>query len=169
MNTFRIDQLRQEIHREFASNAYPGDARISERDPRFPDYEGNQIADFLMGKKWDEVTYDSLASQYCGDQSAMLHFLSREGFQYYLPAFLIIAIDFAQAGEIADAVCSALSPPDKEDQDAAKRFFLRVSDFSPNQKGVIKDVLHFLSECYLQSSYPDNPASDALQRYWLAA
>lgn len=159
--------LAELIEREFAGTAYPGDAKIAQERVDFSDYEGNTVKAFFQGKRWQEITRSTLDNDCLIDPSSCLSFLQPEGFCYYLPAFIKIALDFDDAGEIADSISHFLVLPGAEAQEDDKSlFFARIAGMSDAQKAAIVSALEFLSTKYQQAGYPDDPAADALRSYW---
>lgn len=153
--------LQSAIAIAFLDNIYPGDMCIANRDDDYPDYEGNQVATFLQGKKWNEINYESICTTYPGDQSAIIHFLSDEGFRYYLPAFLMMALNPTEAREMIDSLVSALTFT--SDSSNTNRFENRITALSKEQQKVVINVLRFLAKHYNEYKFPDNPAQSALQ------
>jgi hypothetical protein len=90
---------------------YPGDDRIADSDPRYEAYEGHAISAFHRGKRWDEITLRHLIDEYAGDPTACLAFMTPEGWRYYLPAYLVMALDWDKADAIGDATVGALTHP----------------------------------------------------------
>jgi hypothetical protein len=160
----RAEDLRDLIVNAFASRSYPGDAHIASADPRYADYEGHRVAAFFRGKDWRAVTGSALASGYEGDPGAALRFLRDEGFLYYLPAFLTIALD-PQAGDIADAVAYALTAPGSDRAEDRRTFQARMSRLSEAENNAVTAVLRHLAE----REGPGSPAHEALQDFWTSA
>jgi hypothetical protein len=102
--------VRSLVESAFAERQYPGDERIGESDPRYPSYEGHAVAAFHRGKTWREITLTHLG-EYEGDSTACLAFMTPEGWRYYLPAYLLIALRPDVAGAITDAVVGNLTHP----------------------------------------------------------
>jgi hypothetical protein len=153
-----------QIVKAFASRSHPGDDRIALADDRHADYEGHRVATFFRGKDWRDVTYPWLAS-YPGDPTAILRFMRDEGFLYYLPAFLSLALD-PDAGEIRDAVSYALTAPGADASGGDRdRFRARMRRLSDDEKAAVTGVLRHLAE----EEGPGSPAQDALESYWTAA
>lgn len=155
------------IERDFSDTVHPGHNMIALERPILTDYEGNSVKEFFKEKCWQEVTLDTLDPDCLMDISACLSFLKPEGFRYYLPAFLRIALDFEHGGEVADALCHFLTPPRADSQQEDRNlFFARIAGMSEAQKAAVELVLEFLSDKYKQAGYPDDPAADALSGYW---
>jgi hypothetical protein len=160
----RADDLRKQIVTAFASGSYPGDGLIALADDRHIGYEGHRVTAFFRGKDWRDVTYPWLAS-YPGDPTAIPRFMRDEGFLYYLPAFLNLALD-AGANEIRDAVSYALTAPGADASGGDRdRFRARMSRLSDEQRAAVIGVLRHVSE----EEGPGSPAQDALESYWTAA
>lgn len=159
-----VEKLRRNLARVFSSRAYPGDNKIAESRPWIPEYEGNQVARYFKGKRWQDLSYQKLRSEYPADPTACVHFMIDEGFQYFLPGFLTMALDLNEAGEIADAICSTLTEPARDalPQDKA-RFASRMDGLSSEEKNAVREALEFLAREYDRAGYPDNPARAALK------
>ena len=104
-------ELHSSIERAFAERAYPGDDCIADSDARYESYEGHAVTAFHRGKPWKEITLRHLVDDYAGDPTACLAFMTPEGWRYYLPAYLLIALQPDEAGAIADAVVGTLTHP----------------------------------------------------------
>jgi hypothetical protein len=158
-----IERLRRELARAFSARAYPGDDKIAETKAWLPEYEGNRVARYFKGRRWQDLTYQKLRAEYPGDPTACVHFMRDEGFRYYLPGFLAMALDLSDAGDIADTICGVLTEPtsDASAEDKA-RFASRMSGFSIEEKNAVRQVLEFLAREYDRARYPDNPARAAL-------
>jgi hypothetical protein len=102
---------RPSVERAFANRTYPGDDRIADSGPRYPSYEGRIVTDFHRGKDWREITLRHLFDDYPGDATACLAFMQPEGWRYYLPAYLLIALDWEESDAVGDAVVGILTHP----------------------------------------------------------
>jgi hypothetical protein len=149
----------------FSNRPYPGDDRIADSDRRYPDYEGHRVSAFFRGKDWRAVSFASLRDGYVGDRTATLHFMVDEGFLYYLPAFLLMALE-PQAGEMAEALSFALTDGGTEGEEDSRRFHARMARLSAEEKAAVADVLRFLADGYDREGDPVNPARKALRSYW---
>jgi hypothetical protein len=106
-----VGVLRRRITDAFADRPYPGDDRIADSDPRYDDYEGHAVARFHRGKQWREITLTHLREEYAGDATACLAFMTPDGWRYYLPAYLLIALEWDEADAVGDAVIGNLTHP----------------------------------------------------------
>jgi len=146
----------------FAGRPRPADDRIALADERHTDYEGHRVAAFFRGKDWREVSWPSLR-QYAGDPTASLRFLRDDGFLYYLPAFLLMALD---EGEIAEPLSFSLTDPGTAAPEDSRRFRDRMAKLFPAERAAVIAALRGLAEGYERAGEPDNPARDALASYW---
>lgn len=159
-----VEKLRSNLTRAFSGRAYPGDNKIAESRPWIPEYEGNQVARYLKGKRWQDLSYQKLRAEYPADPTACVHFMIDEGFQYYLPGFLTMALDLGEAGDVADAICGALTEPSRDVPEQDKtRFASRMNGFSNDERNALREALEFLAREYDRAGYPDNPARAALK------
>jgi hypothetical protein len=158
-------ELRALVERAFANRPYPGDDRIAESDPRYPDYEGDRVSAFFRGKDWRHVTFGALLGGYRGDPTACLLFMLDDGFRYYLPAFLLMALD-PEAREISEPLCFTLTDRGASAGQDFSRFQARVARLSAEEKAAVTEVLRHLADQYDRAGDPDNPARHALDSYW---
>jgi hypothetical protein len=105
------DAARRRVEEAFAARPYPGDERIADKDPRYSSYEGHAVTAFHRGKRWHEVTLRHLLDDYPGDASACLAFMTPEGWRYYLPAYLLMALAWDESNAVGDAVVGSLTHP----------------------------------------------------------
>jgi len=159
--------LHDEIAQAFAHRVHPGDDRIAVTRPWLTGYEGNQVAEYFKGKQWQDLTYGRMRTDYPSDPTAAIHFMRDEGFAYYLPAFLGMAMDMEVAGDMADTIVSALTEPAPSAATVDRsRFAARMATLSLQEKKTIRDVLMYLAKEYDRIGYPDNPARKAIGGYW---
>lgn len=158
-------ECRDLIGTAFASRPHPGDENIAHTDRRYPDYEGHRISDFLRGKTWQQITSETLLQDYQGDPRGPLFFTTDDGFRYYLPAFLLMALD-PQGEEITDSLVFALTAPGKHKEEDLQRFHERMEKLTSDERAAVICTLHYLVEWYDREGLPDNPARDALRSYW---
>lgn len=111
MNDTDAAHFRESIVRAFAERPYPGDENIANSDPRYRNYEGHAITAFHRGKRWQEITLRHLFDDYAGDASACLAFMTPEGWRYYLPAYLLIALEWEESDAVGDSVVGVLTHP----------------------------------------------------------
>lgn len=159
-----VSELRTQIREAWAHAKYPDDARISdEASPR-----AMQVASFFHGKHWKDIALETLRA--CpGDASACLECMSAGAFQYYVPAYMLIALDrhenreepsYSQAWTIAASAVYNLNPP------PFGRFKIeRLTLFSLPQRRAVTEYLRFIAgNC--EEDYPMDEPRRALV-YWL--
>jgi hypothetical protein len=124
-----------------------------------------QVRQFLEGKDWDEITAEDLRNEYEGDEQAILAFLSAEGFRYYLPTFLSIALDvLEQRPAFVGSILFYLTP--SNDPEEAERDIDRYAGFNADQREAIRAWLGYINEKKAAvTSYSLRPEV-ALARYW---
>jgi hypothetical protein len=157
-------ELRTLVERAWEGSVYPGDVNIA-YDGEGHNLECIQVADFFRGKRWNDVTLGSLKS-YRGDASACLYFMSVDAFRYYLPAYMLIALDnYAEADVVADTAVNALTP---QPLGPLQKFWAeRLAGFSPKQREAIVAFLRFMASEHGED-YPLHGPKDAL-RHWTSA
>lgn len=74
----------------WANAEYPGDDHLAGRDSCCGEY--GYVAEFFRGRHWRDVTLESLKN-YAGPPDAYLSFMSGAALRYYLPAFMLIALE----------------------------------------------------------------------------
>lgn len=154
------DDVVSEIERAFSDAPYPGDDHIvtplviDGRECR--DLEREEIAAAFRGKSWDDLTREAIHFHYHA-----LPFLTAEGFRYYLPAYLIAALDAEWVNRIF--LIYQLKYPDKEQ---FQRLFLKqVRLLSPREKLA---VCSFLGHLNSETTDPEErrETTAALDLYW---
>ncbi len=153
------------IRAAFANRPYPGDDKIGIRDDRYPDYEGHRVANYFRGKDWSQITLKTLYQEYQGDAGASHNFMVPEGFCYYLPSFLLMALE-PEGEDIAFPLAHHLIAPDAHETEALARFRARVERLSADERAAVTCTLRCLADRYGREGLPDNPARVALERYW---
>ncbi len=144
--------LIEKIKEVFRSVEYPGDANLI-ANPDYP--EPYEMLQAFKGKHWQEV--DVELGEYW--QMNMSSFTT-EAFQYYLPGFLIAALD-EEPSDIGVFLVSTLKPP--TDPSMRERFLNRVSLLTKAQKSVVYE--------FLKGFFNDNPLSrmnknDTTLNFW---
>lgn len=149
-----------EIERAFSDAPYPGDDRIVTPvviDGReYPDLEREEIAAALRGKSWKDLTREVIHFHYHA-----LPFLTAESFRYYLPAYLIAALDTGWANRIF--VIYQLKYPDKER--FQKLFLKQVSLLSTREKLAVRSFLKHLNN-ETSDAEEQRETTAALDLYW---
>jgi hypothetical protein len=115
-----VEDLRDRIIAETIREAwvdatYPGDDQLAASTSCCGEY--GYVAEFFRGRHWRDVTLDTLEA-YPGPANACYAFMSGEAFRFYLPAFMLIALDEPLSGprsrweaSMVDVAVWALNPP----------------------------------------------------------
>jgi hypothetical protein len=103
------------IEAAWLDQPYPGDANLAGNNSCCGEY--GYVADFFRGREWRDVTLETLKA-YEGPANACYSFMSGAALRYYLPAFMLIALDEPPSGPRSDWEASmldvavwALNPP----------------------------------------------------------
>ncbi len=145
-------ETAQEIREAFAGRSYPGDDYIARRQPGCRGSEAEETWNLFRGKEWQEMIPIGRTVN-LGDY---VPFLTFEGFVYYLPALLTLA----------------LCPEDLRAPDEEVVFHLWsypeeiASLLRPGEKRVLVHILEILAREYARRSYVRNNAQTALDHYW---
>ena len=149
----RVKNIVHLIEAAFARVAHPGDDKLLHPDCR----DDMDIVDFYGGVHWRDVAPDVVISGYAAPS-----FFSAEGFQFYLPAYMIWALRNHDGPEIAiESTLIALDPGERDD--ALHDF--QVSKFAlitPRQRLAIVAFLEVFRDVEDRGQY----ASLALDHYW---
>lgn len=145
-------EIAKGIESAFADIPYPGDDNIVERlivDGReMGDPEREEIADAFRGKPWRDLPREVILYHYDS-----LPFLTLEAFRYYLPAYLITALN--EDGLNRDFVVFNLNFPE------------RCNGFSPQQKLAVRAFLEYVRRVSESTGDPlQKHTTTALDRYW---
>jgi hypothetical protein len=136
-----VESIVSNIDAAFAKRAYPGDTNITQEAPGHPEHEANSIAKFFRGKRWQDVTWKSIAGNPDLDPHGFVFLLTPEAFAYYLPAFLKESLTADRAPELAESVLFALAQYDDCDASQRRRADERMALFDDKERAVIKRAL----------------------------
>jgi hypothetical protein len=161
-------QLISEIAEAFQGRARPADDRLAFSQPGCPGYEGDQVARFFRGRDWRDLTAQPLIDDPELDRYTFMAFMTPEGFVYFLPAFLRLALDVDGPLEISETLAFKLKPPtsDGTTTNLEQHFAEIVGALSPAQRESVRHTLEFLAEAFDQRGYVINLARQALDDYW---
>ncbi len=146
--------LRSRIEAAFAARPYPGDHSIGRERPGCTGHEGNVVAAFFRGLDWRELRFADIQAGYDAPIDAIPAFMVPEGLAYYLPAFLLMALDLPPPGDpvwhgapgdahylfgFVDSLCFALMrPPD----DSLARQYALVKDMAQVPDEIKESLRH---------------------------
>lgn len=165
-----VDAARAAVERAFAGRPHPGADRVAATRDDVPSYEGNVAARWFRDRPWTTVRYDELATEYPAPASAALSFLTVAGACYYLPSFLVSALDLRSRfwGDVAEVVSFALTRPGEDAPALRARFDAIAAALSPAERAAVVDALRALAGEYARRGYPINLAERALDGFWTA-
>ncbi len=139
------------IRAAFKNLPYPGDDNLG-YDRKNPD--GAAINYDFRGYDTDEVPRHILAYHHYH-----LSFFSAEGRQYYLPAYMVTALD--------NDICGTLMPTIYYLQrDDASRFDSQYSFYAATQKAAIRQFLEYIRDESVDDEEAKEQAQKALDGYW---
>lgn len=112
-----------------------------------------QIKDYFAGKRWWDITLQGLFDDYIGDSSACLTFMAPAGVEYYLPAYLLMAVEhYCDGGVVTEEFAYGLKRSIMRDD------LYRMSLYGVEKKKAIVEVLVFLWK-----EYGDEEALEAMR------
>ena len=153
-------ELRDRVVQAFKDAPYPGDDNLI-RNPlavQMDDYA--QIVAHCKGKHWQELDRQAIVNN-----DVNLPFFSPEAFRFYLPAFLVVALEDPEGNEFDKIVFNLLPPPPNDSEDV-EYFAKMVAGLSRTQREVIRDFLELVAE--EEADLPPDIANarQALDTYW---
>jgi hypothetical protein len=94
------------IEEAFKDEKYPGDSLIVYDNTGYH-LECLEIRNAFKGKSWDH-----LHENFLFEERSSLYFFSKQGFKYYLPAFMLISIrKYADMDDLPDIIIGKLTMP----------------------------------------------------------
>jgi hypothetical protein len=162
MNPSRPQLLRQEIETAFATVPYPGDARIAYSNI---DWDGAQLAAAFKGKHWKELTPHDMHWH-------EMTFLSHEGLQFYLPAYMLASLegyDDTLYEDIRPFTVYGLMLADgdtPQDREVRQLQLNNFSIFTPAQKRAIRSFLEYARDEWTDDFVGGDSPRKALELYW---
>ena len=131
----RKAEIKVQIERAFADVPYPGDDKVPQRDAWATEYD----VDF-RGRHWSELTSQELWLQ-------DLPMLEVEALQYYLPAYLMAALDDLHQSLTPFVLYHLCPEPEKPDQDRFEAYRRqRFSIFTSAQRASIRAFLEYMRD-----------------------
>lgn len=156
-------EVVNEVERAFSDVQYPGDDSIVETPT---DWEASGIRADFVGRHWRDVIEPGFLREH-----NVLWFFSVEGFQFYLPAYIIGLARFPEEGvEWSSEVLHALYPPTSHGIASFQRWDLCMKALSTSQKHAVRLALEYLLETqpdwWCTNEAPGNELELALANYW---
>jgi Family of unknown function (DUF6714) len=144
------------IRSAFAGARYPGDDRLVPQTAR-RDREREQITRDFAGRHWSE-----LGVEFVRRQPEALLLMSPDAFRFYLPAYVLAAVEHSRRSDLAPAaVVQSLTPPSR-DAASARWFEERVRGLSNEQRAALRGALQVIAGAGL---FLEREAEQALA-YW---
>lgn len=153
----RREALQRQIEAAFADAPHPGDDHIGyDAD----DWESAELARAFKGRHWRELTPAEL--QYHSSS-----FLSSEGFRYYLPAYLLAALE-DHGNLMPHTVYGLTLPPGSSPEELRLRVWQlgRFEGLSPAQKRAVREFLEYARDAASHYFSQGQEPRLALERYW---
>lgn len=151
------EQLKRQIEAAFVDVPSPGDGRIAYAPEA---WEGEELNADFQGHHWKDFPREVLRQH-----SHDLALFSAEGFLFYLPAYLLAALD--DFWDVREFVLSRLTLPEESSEAAPQREFAlnQFELLTPAQKNAVRASLElFRDEARGETSRAH--VSTALERYW---
>lgn len=148
----RRENIRDEVEKAFKKEGAPDASQIVAS--LLP--EPLQIRAFFAGKQWWDLTLEGVCDDYIGDASACLTFMTPLGIDYYLPAYLLMAVERYEEGDVlTQSLAYRLSLYISKDAT------YRLSFLNIEKQKAIASVLQFLWD-----EYEDEGAAEAIEDFW---
>ena len=159
MESKSLEALKHQIRAAFATAPRPDDDCIGYNPD---DWESAELAQAFKGKQWQELTPAEL-------EYHSKSFLSHEGFRYYLPAYLLAALD--DYGNLLQHTVYGFiltEDPSPKHKELRAWQLKRFNGLAPIEKRAVRAFLE-----YTRDEYPHyfprggkNEPRLALERYW---
>jgi len=163
-------EIVQLIEEAFADTAYPKSSDLVNSKMSEP----QEVQSFFEGKKWQEISWQSLhkGMEYGGDIA--LIFMNNEAFHYFFPAFMLITIkNYEECDRVSDSTilkttCS--NNVQRNEQYINQRFEF----FTLEQKKAIAHFLKYMVDVYGEDfstyewpgDYSNGSPQESLNVYW---
>ncbi|UVK80974.1 hypothetical protein LOY46_15430 [Pseudomonas sichuanensis] len=151
----RKKAIRDMIEAAFGREDAPNASSIV--DSVYP--EPLQIREYFSGKSWWTLTLKGFHDDYTGDPSACLTFMTPVGMKYYLPAYLVMAVESYYEGDVLTLeLSSRMRSYIFEDS------MYELSSLSYSKKKAVAKAMSFIWQ-----EYADEEAREALDimgRFW---
>ncbi|MCG8295572.1 DUF6714 family protein [Pseudomonas entomophila] len=141
--------VRAMVEAAFKKERAPDASRIV--DSVYP--EPIQIREYFSGKDWWVLTLNGFYDDYIGDPSACLTFMTPLGMKYYLPAYLLLAVENYYDGDVLTLELSSRMRTYVREDD-----MYELSALSDEQKKAVAAAMSFIWQ-----EYGDEEAEEALE------
>lgn len=129
------------IEEAFADMPMPRQAVDTETIP-YADYEGRRVNEFFSGRSREEITVESLKTDFPGDYSAALLFMNESATIYYLPQFMKLCVEHHDQVDILPLSLLALLSGGRSDEerDWLERLLAKLTN---KQKAAVAGYLEY--------------------------
>lgn len=170
----RVLQAASDIRRAFADVPKPPPDAIGARTPAFLKYEdeeGRVVERFFAGRDWRDMTYWVIREGLTTPEDAALTFMAPAAFRYFLPAYMLIALEEYDISDVTAETAILRLIPDRLNftgnaDDPGSWFGRNVGGFTDEQRRAIAGFLLAMQEAYGQDFSQDSSPMAALERYW---
>lgn len=157
------EMIRKGIIDSFAMSKYPGDSLLVHLDPN-EDWDSGEIFERLQNKSWQDLLFhlENIDGPELYWYCWIYTMLTPESFYYYLPAFLIVAMDLRRSDTVGRDLLFNLDPHEPLRDVYWKQFINDViKQLSAEQRVAMQNWAR-----YLLQEYPDDIEAKDLQ-HWL--
>ena len=167
-------QAASDIRRAFAEVPRPAPDAIATRTSAFLKYEdeeGRLVERFFAGRDWRDMTFQVIWDGCESPGDAALTFMAPEAFRYFLPAYILIALEEYDISDVTAETAILGLIPDRLNftgnaDDPGSWFGRNVGGFTDEQRRAIAGFLLAMQEAYGQDFSQDSSPMAALERYW---
>jgi len=142
------EQLKAGIASAFGSVPYPGEGNIAVET-----YDDEGTTEHFRGTRWQDHTVESLQN------FTVLSFFTPEAFCYYLPAYMLAALEKPHSG-IADTLIEFLCPP--KNNPKRPSYWVWWSQLSTDQR---RCIVSFINEFKPTDPIRFSPAIEVLSKH----
>lgn len=163
MTAEALDQFRIELLNAFPPQIRPSDDRLVKRewDSELDESEERDIWEFLSGKLWTDLDRDALNNQSCLQSLALL---LPEAYRYFLPAFLLTALNPVEpAATVNWLAFYSLLPPELPELVNFSRE--RLDQFTVAQRACVRKFLTLLKRAVDIRRFPYIQDVEKIERY----
>jgi hypothetical protein len=153
------ENLLRQIEDAFSNVEHPGDDNVlMQLPPDDVDYDDLDYNAF-RGLYWKEITLELICHL---NIRSVLSYLTDEGFNFYLPGLMTVAINNPdQTVEMRDGLV-ALMTPSKESVNLNTSRYWRINSLTPKQRSAFRSYLEYMATYYAYSEIEQ----DALESTW---
>lgn len=145
-----IEQTKRKIESAFSTVKYPKGREV------VSDADGPRLVRNFVNKQWRDIPVEVLTY-------SSLYFFTPEGFQFFLPAFLLAGLDEENA-DLRQSLVMSLAPG--EDATERENFQRRIGLCTKEQRAAIRQFLQTVADIY-SDNFTRRPAALNPNGFWL--